>query len=258
VMVAAAAALNIQVTRDLPQFWNVNASVAYLPNHRKIPQGVWPVQLVKTLPPDEGGFHFTHNNQPYAKVIVTPGSNEWTVDASHETIEMLVDPSGNRLQTSTAIKVVGDKIEDGVGQFEYLVEACDPCESDACTYQIGGIAVSDFITPHFYEPNVLPGSRYSFTGALKAPRQILQGGYITWTDPQTDEVQQLLFFGKPKIKNLGRANGASLRVFVDAKTRSKIPEPKASDKSLRDKREEDRAYTQALNLATEARFKRYV
>jgi hypothetical protein len=107
-------------------------------------------------------------------------------------------------------------------------------------------------------PNVLPGSRYSFTGALKAPRQILQGGYITWTDPQTDEVQQLLFFGKPKIKNLGRANGASLRVFVDAKTRSKIPEPKASDKSLRDKREEDRAYTQALNLATEARFKRYV
>jgi hypothetical protein len=259
VMAAAAAALNIQVTRDLPQFWtNINASVSYLPNHQKIPQGVWPVQIVKTLPPPEGGFHFTKNNQPYAKVINTPGSNEWTIDASHETIEMLVDPSGNRLQTSTAIDVDSGKIVDGVGQYEYLVEACDPCEADAYGYQIGGITVSDFITPHFYEPNVLPGSRYSFTGALTTPRQILPGGYISWTDPQTNEIQQLQYFGKPVIKNLGPANGASLRVFVDSLTRSKVPEPKASDKLLRRKRGENQAHTKALLAATLVRSKLYI
>jgi hypothetical protein len=33
---AAAAALNIQVTRDLPQFWNVQATVQYLADHRKM------------------------------------------------------------------------------------------------------------------------------------------------------------------------------------------------------------------------------
>src|ERR1700743_150657 len=65
---AASAALNIQVTRDLPQFWNVQASVQFLPNPKKIPAGVWPVQLVATLPPGEGGFHSTKHNQPYAKV----------------------------------------------------------------------------------------------------------------------------------------------------------------------------------------------
>ena len=52
---SAAIALNLQVTRDLPQFWPVTATVFYLPNPKKIPAGVWPVQLVKTLPPDEGG-----------------------------------------------------------------------------------------------------------------------------------------------------------------------------------------------------------
>jgi hypothetical protein len=259
VMVAAAAAINIQVTRDLPQFWNVSASVAYLPDHTKIPQGVWPVQIVKTLPPTEGGFHFTKNNQPYAKVIGTPGSNEWTLDASHEIVEMLVDPSGNRLQTSTAIAIVNNKIVDGTGQFEYLVEACDPCEADVFSYQISGIAVSDFITPHFYEPNALPGTRYSFTGALTAPRQILDGGYISWTDPQTAEIQQLLNFGgKPVINNLGSASGANLRAFIDSLTRIKVPGPKTSPKSLRKKAREDDAYTKALNAATAARSKHYV
>ena len=51
----------------------------------------------------------------------------------------------------------------------------------------------DFITPHFYEPHALPGTRYSFTGALTAPRQILPGGYISWVDPKTSELQQLLY-----------------------------------------------------------------
>jgi hypothetical protein len=257
-MAAAAAALNIQITRDLPQFWNINATVSYLPNHQNIPQGVWPVQLVASLPPGEGGFHFTKNNQPYAKVIATPGSDDWTVDASHEAIEMLIDPSGNRLQTSTAIQVVGNKIQDAPGQFEYLVEACDPCEDDSFSYRIGGIAVSDFITPHFYEPNSLPGTRYSFTGAVTAPREILQNGYITWTDPQTDEVMQLQNFGKPVIQTLGPAQGASLRVFVDSETRVKVPQPKASNKAFRDKRHQDQAFTKALEAAAAVRSRHYV
>src|SRR6516225_10139413 len=105
---AAAAALNLQVMRDLPQFWNVQATVLYLPHASKIPAGVWPVQLVARLPPGEGGFHLDKHNQPYAKVIAAPGDDTWTIDASHETIEMLVDPSGNRTQSSVAIEINGN------------------------------------------------------------------------------------------------------------------------------------------------------
>jgi len=217
-MQAVAAALTIQVTRDLTQFWNIQATVTYLPNAKKIPASVWPVFLVKSLPPGEGGFHMDKHNQPYAEVIASPTSDEWTIDASHETLEMLVDPNGNRLQTSTSIEITNGKIVDGTGEFAYLVEACDPCEADNFGYPIQGVAVSDFLTPHFYEPAVTPGTRYSFTGAIKAPRQILPGGYISWVNQQADEIQQLLWVDTtkpPEIVNLGSASGLSLREWVD-------------------------------------------
>jgi hypothetical protein len=215
---SVAAALNVQVTRDLPQFWAVQASVQYLPNAKKIPAGVWPVKLVKSLPPGEGGFHLDKHNQPYAEVIATPGDDSWSVDASHETIEMLVDPSGNRMQSSIAIEIAGKTIEDGTGQFNYLVEACDPCEANKYGYQIQGILVSDFITPHFYDPVTASGTRYSFTGALTKPREILPGGYISFVDQESDEWQQILYLGStPQLKTLGPATGdkRSMREWVD-------------------------------------------
>jgi hypothetical protein len=216
---AAAAALNLQVTRDLPQFWPVSATVIYLPNPKKIPVGVWPIQLVRTLPPDEGGFHSDRHKQPYSKVIASRDDPTWTIDASHELLEMLVDPYGNRMQSSVAIEIVGGKIRDGIGQFGYLVEACDPCEANNYAYTINGIAVSDFITPHFYDPLPTTGTRYSFTGALKGPRQILPGGYISWVNNETDEWQQLMWVDPakpPSIHNIGKADSdTSLREWID-------------------------------------------
>ncbi len=215
---AVAAALNTQVTRDLPQFWNVQATVEFLPHAHKIPAGVWPVRLVKRLPPGEGGFHLDKHNQPYAEVIATPEDATWSIDASHETLEMLVDPSGNRMQSSVAIEITDGKIQDGTGQFNYLVEACDPCEANTYGYSIQGVLVSDFITPRFYDSSAIPGTRYSFTGAIKAPRQILPGGYISWVNQETDEWQQLLFVDPnqpPTIHDLGRATARSFREFID-------------------------------------------
>jgi hypothetical protein len=217
---SVAAALNIQVMRDLPQFWNVKATVTYLPHASKLPAGVWPVRLLHSLPPGEGGVHMDHHNQPFAKVIANPGSDEWTIDASHETLEMLVDPYGNRLQSSKAITISGNGVKDAAGQFNYLVEACDPCEADQFGYSIQGVAVSDFITPHFYDPVTTPGTRYSFTGAIKAPRQLLKGGYISYVNLETDEWEQILWVnpGPPTLNDLGpAAAGQSLRVWVDSK-----------------------------------------
>jgi hypothetical protein len=217
---SASMALNLQVTRDLPQFWPVSATVMYLPNHKKIPAGVWPVQLVKRLPPGEGGYHADKHKQPYSKIIASAKDPTWTIDASHEILEMLVDPYGNRMQSSVALQIVKGKIEDGTGQFEYLVEACDPCEDNSYAYTINGVAVSDFITPHFYDPVATAGTRYSFTGAIKAPRQILPGGYISWVNPTLDEWQQLMWVDPskpPTIQNIGSAaSDKSLREWIDS------------------------------------------
>ncbi len=245
---AVAAAINLQVMRDLPQYWPVQATVRYLPPG-KLPAGVWPVLLVKTLPPDEGGFHSDRHNQPYAKVIAAPGSDDWSVDASHETIEMLVDPSGNRLQTSRAIKIVDNGVSDDTGEFNYLVEACDPCEADEFAYPIQGIAVSDFITPHFYDPVVTNGTRYSFTGAIKAPRQLLKGGYISFVNEENDELQQILWVDpshRPQLKTLGPATGMSLREWVDNHTRDKSEKYSKPNHDLMERCREHRSHLEKI------------
>lgn len=238
---ATAAALNVQVIRDVQSFWGVQATVIYLPSPKHIPVGVWPAFLVGSLPPGEGGFHMDRNNQPYAKIVTRPDSDGWTVAASHEVVEMVVDPLGSRMQTSRALQVDGNgKITDGPGEFQYLVEAADPCEADAYSYLIQGVAVSDFLTPHFYDPVTTPGTRYSFTGAIDAPRQILPGGYISWVNPETNEWQQLRWIDPdqpPTIADLGPAQGQNLRVWIDGmmadtdlRTSTKISEKPVNDK----------------------------
>jgi hypothetical protein len=259
-MAAAAEALNVQVTRDLPQFWNIQATVSYRPDPKSVPQGMWPVQLVKSLPPGEGGFHMTSHNQPYAKIIVTPGSDEWTIDASHEIVEMLVDPYGNRLQTSNAIGIAGGRIKDGTGKYEYLVEACDPCEANKYAYRIDGIMVSDFITPSFYDPDPASNARYSFTGAIKNPREILPGGYISWVDPETDEMKQILWVDPtkpPQEKDLGPApKNMSLREYVETKTYDLVRNERvAPKKAVIGARKEYRANLEAV---ARIRAKHYV
>lgn len=256
---SVAAALNIQVTRDLPQFWSVSATVMYLSDPHKIPAGVWPVQLVKSLPPGEGGFHLDKHKQPYAKVIASPKDESWSIDASHETLEMLVDPYGNRMQSSVQIEIKGGKIVDGTGQFGYLVEACDPCEDDKYGYTVNGVVVSDFITPHFYDPLVTPGTRYSFTGALKGPRQILPGGYISWVNHELDEWQQLLYLSaKPVIKNMGKASAdKSLREWIDAKMQEDHANAERTKKN-KALQKYGKARRAALNKIAVAKAKLYV
>jgi len=253
----AAASLNIQVIRDLPQFWTIQATVLYLPDPTHIPVGVWPVFLVKSLPPGEGGYHQDKNNQPYSMVIGTPGSADWTIDASHEILEMLVDPSGDRLQTSRAIQIAGKGVQDGTGEFQYLVEACDPCEANQYAYSINGIAVSDFITPHYYDPVATSGTRYSFGGNIQRPRQLLPGGYISFIDTQAAEVEQILWLGsKPVLKKLGpvQGSGLSLRAFVDGETMKAAEKAKKPNRKLSSWCQAHRKHTE---LAAKYRAKQY-
>jgi hypothetical protein len=252
---ATAAALNIQAMRDLGPIWNVQATVRYLPNPNSIPVGVWPVFLVAKLPPGEGGVHLDQHNQPYSLVIGTPNSADWTIDASHETVEMLVDPQGSRLQTSRAIEIAGEGVQDGTGQFQYLVEAADPCEANNFAYTIDGIQVSDFITPHFYDPVPTSGTRYSFAGHLTRPRQVLKGGYISFVNPQADEIQQILWLGaKPQLRNLGRANGMSLRQYVDGKTYEHVQKDRQRNAELSEWSKKQR---QAVHAAARRKAESY-
>jgi hypothetical protein len=107
------------------------------------------------------------------------------------------------------------------GRVEFLVEVCDPCEGDQFAYTVNDILVSDFLTPRFYDPLHVAGVRYSFTGAITRPREILTGGYLSWHDPVSNHWWQQVWFGSRKqYRDLGvfDASAGSLRVWIDAQT----------------------------------------
>lgn len=187
-----AAALSIQVARDFGPIWGISATVSAFPSPADVPVGYWPIYIMdpKTLPPDEGGVHLDRHKQPYALI---KAEGQWSIDASHECLEMLVDPAGNKLHANRILDQAA-KLGYPPRQVQYLVEVCDPIEDPKYGYDINGVLVSDFLTPHFYDPMAAAGVRYDFTGALSGPREVLDNGYISWIDPADNRVMQLTNF----------------------------------------------------------------
>jgi hypothetical protein len=69
--------------------------------------------------PGAAGIHEDKNGQPFALVTASSNLDEWSSTASHEALEMLIDPFGNRL-------VAGDSPKSDQGRVSFLVEVCDP------------------------------------------------------------------------------------------------------------------------------------
>ncbi|ATZ22166.1 hypothetical protein ACFZBM_36410 [Streptomyces lavendulae] len=207
-----AAALQKQATRDFAPLWQVNATVDAFDRLEDVPVGYWPLIVVDDVP-DAAGYHTDENGQPFSLIEF---SDSWSLTASHEMLEMLADPFGNRL-------VSGKSPHPDQGQARFLVEVADPSEADEFGYTVNGLLVSDFFTPHFYDPVTVPGTRYSFGGHITAPRTILRGGYLSWEDTATGEWWQQTWFegNKPTFRRLGKLSGSgSIREAIDAQTKT--------------------------------------
>jgi hypothetical protein len=207
-----AAALQRQATRDFAPIWSISATVDAFPRLEDVPVGYWPMIVETDINvPGAAGVHEDKDGQPFALIAM---SDSWSLTASHEMLEMLADPFGRRLIPGTSPK-------RGQGRVEFLVEVCDPCEAANFAYTVDGILVSDFYTPHFFDPTDSPGTRYSYTGALTEPRQVLRGGYLSWHDPASDHWWQETFFTQRRqYRDLGvfDAKSGSLRAWIDAQT----------------------------------------
>lgn len=192
-MTVVAAALQKQVSRDLAPAWDLEGTVSPFVRLEDVPLGFWPVIVRDDIEVDAAGVHCDQNGQPFALVSM---SRHWSITASHEVLEILVDPFGRRM-------VSGPSPKPGQGRVDYLVEVADPVGDQ--TYQVNGIAVSDFCTPRYFDPMQSPGVQYSFTGAIDGPRQVIENGYLTWHDPVGNEWWQLSRFapGPPRVNSLG-------------------------------------------------------
>jgi hypothetical protein len=209
------AALQKQATRDLVQFWNVKATVDAFLQLEDVPIGYWPIMIKDNIGFDAAGIHLDQDNQPFALVTASGDRDVWSLTTSHELIEMLVDPFGNRL-------MAGDSPKPDQTRVQFLVEACDPPEAAEFAYTVNGILVSDFYTVRFFDPVAAPGVRYSFTGAITQPREVLRGGYLSWLDVASNTWWQETWFSgnRPTFRNLGQmsARDGSFRTQIDRLT----------------------------------------
>jgi hypothetical protein len=163
-----AAALQTQVTRDLGPLWNLSGVVSPFLRLEDVPPTYVPLAIVAGLPKPWHGFHIVADGQPLALVGYRKG---WSLLASHELIELLCDPDGNR-------RCVGKSLIDGQGEVQYYVEVCDPCQYGH--YMVRDVHVSDFVTPQYYGPRHSRRNRYSFTGSIERPLEVGNGGSLSW------------------------------------------------------------------------------
>ena len=168
-------ALQVQVHRDFAPQWGIDADLIFVPRGQLPLQGMWWIAVLDTADMAGSlGYHDrTEEGLPLGKVFVLTNQmygNQWTVSASHELLEMLVDP---------AINLAVFEPRPNMGPLLYSYEICDPCEADRYGYLIDQILVSDFVFPEWFESFRKPeNTQFDFVNAIHQPFGLLEGGYI--------------------------------------------------------------------------------
>jgi hypothetical protein len=167
------AVLQKQVSRDFATWWGIDARLRFVPTGDTTSwKGAWNLLLLDTS--DEANALGYHDLTPEGKALgkvfcktTTAAGGQVPVTASHELLEMLLDPYVNLTSFDTAR-----------GCF-VAYEASDAVEDDACGYLVDGVKVSDFVTPAFFDPTAAgrPDVTFSFKRQVNAPFELAEGGY---------------------------------------------------------------------------------
>jgi len=169
-------AFDQQWNKDLEPIWGVDAATfTFVPKNQTPADGTWWVVFLDDSDQANAlAYHdLTDQGLPISKVFVKTiqaDNASVSVGATHEICEMAVDPWLN------------SAYQDPQGVF-WAGEVCDPVEDDQYGYQIGGILVTDFVTPNWFAHQHAQGN-IDLKGHANAAFEILTGGYAQYFDPQ--------------------------------------------------------------------------
>lgn len=182
-LVKIARAVEAQITEHVAPVWDVRGTVTAYRHINDAPPDSSPVLVSDKFKFQTLGVHLYRewDDRPFALVRAVK-KEDVSVAVSHEIIEILVDPTGDRTVSAPSIK-------PGQGGVEYLLEVCDPPEN--YPYTVDGERVSDFCTPAYYDPGSHPGVAYSYNRAISRPLEVLPKGYVSWHEPVTGVWWQL-------------------------------------------------------------------
>ncbi len=103
---------------------------------------------------------------------------DWTTTLSHEVLELISDPTVN-------IFVPGPDPRDPRHIVFHAYENCDAVERTA--YEIDGIFVSNFVTPHYFTIGDEPGTRNDFLGVGVESFGVIRGSHIAFFNPSIND-----------------------------------------------------------------------
>ena len=191
----ACRAINRQIKEDFVPYWSMSATLrlegrsAEEPDKIQVPDMrgdavlyLWDKSDVKGAL----GYHFQNNRGiPFGFVfteIAQSIGEPWSVTLSHEALELLADPETNLL-------VMGPHPKDDRDVFHWF-EMCDAVQAE--TYQIDGVAVSNFVLPLYFTGTRdvdEVGARNDFLGRAYGGQTLKSfginpGGYIGFFDPE--------------------------------------------------------------------------
>jgi hypothetical protein len=163
---ALIAAMQVFVDRHVAPVWGAPARLV---RSKGFVKGAWAMVFLDSADqPGALAYHdLTPDGLPQAKVFVKTTLENHdlvSVSASHELVEMLVDPAINLMTTGPDPKAV------------YAYESADPVE--ALTFKVNGIPMTDFVYPAYFETFHKAGSvQFDRMNKIKRPFQVLSGGY---------------------------------------------------------------------------------
>jgi hypothetical protein len=172
------AAMQAYIDNNIVPIWGTPAKLIKTTDFQA---GAWAMIFLDNA--DQAGalaYHdLTPDGLPESKVFVKTTLDNGdlvSVSASHELVEMLVDPAINMLTTGPDRTTV------------YAYESADPVE--ALSFPVNGIAMSDFVYPSYFEDFRQPNSvQFDQMNQVTQPFQILQGGYqLTLTNGQWNQI----------------------------------------------------------------------
>ena len=160
------AAMQVYVDKFVAPVWGTPAKLVKTTDFQK---GAWAIVFLDDADqPGALAYHdLTPDGLPESKVFVKTTLNDKqlvSVSASHELVEMLVDPAINLQSTGPDPKTI------------YAYESADPVEET--DFPVNGIAMSNFVHPAYFENFRKAGSaQFDHMGKVNKPFQILSGGY---------------------------------------------------------------------------------
>ena len=209
---ALIAAMQAYINNNVAPVWGTPANLVKTTDFQP---GAWAMVFLDNA--DQAGalaYHdLTPDGLPQAKVFVktTLDNNDLvSVSASHELVEMLVDPATNMMTTGPDRTTI------------YAYESADPVE--ALSFAVNGIAMSDFVYPSYFEDFRQPGSvPFDQMNQVNQPFQILSGGYqIIFQNGQFSQV----FGSEEKRKAFAREDRREHRSELRAKRELERSKPR--------------------------------